>query len=91
MCSAVMVSTLVSLPICRVLLQALAQTDTYLRKLGVIKEAVDDTAGAAQMVARQQLKVRRPSLHSKQQEPIFQQRLYSSLNPRHHADPAAAV
>jgi prephenate dehydratase len=38
--------------------QALAQTDTYLRKLGVIKEAVDDTAGAAQMVARQQLKVR---------------------------------
>ncbi|WIA11782.1 hypothetical protein OEZ85_011875 [Tetradesmus obliquus] len=35
--------------------QALAQTDTYLRKLGVVKEAVDDTAGAAQMVARQQL------------------------------------
>eukprot|EP00878_Enallax_costatus_P036617 GHUV01041139.1.p1 GENE.GHUV01041139.1~~GHUV01041139.1.p1 ORF type:complete len:322 (+),score=92.86 GHUV01041139.1:213-1178(+) len=36
--------------------QALAQTDTYLRKLNVVKEAVDDTAGAAQMVARQQLK-----------------------------------
>jgi arogenate/prephenate dehydratase len=43
---------------CCVALQALAQTDTYLRKLGVVKEAVDDTAGAAQMVARQQLKVR---------------------------------
>jgi hypothetical protein len=71
--------------------QALAQTDTYLRKLGVIKEAVDDTAGAAQMVARQQLKVRHPGLHSKQQEPIFQQRLHGSLNPRHHADPAAAA
>lgn len=40
------------------LLQALAQTDTYLRRLNVVKEAVDDTAGAAQMVARQQLKVR---------------------------------
>jgi hypothetical protein len=40
-------------------LQALAQTDGYLRRLNVIKEAVDDTAGAAQMIARQQLKVRR--------------------------------
>lgn len=39
------------------MLQALAQTDTYLRRLNVVKEAVDDTAGAAQMVARQQLKV----------------------------------
>lgn len=39
-------------------LQALAQTDSYLRKLNVVKEAVDDTAGAAQMVAQQQLKVR---------------------------------
>ncbi|GFH08081.1 uncharacterized protein HaLaN_02989 [Haematococcus lacustris] len=29
--------------------QALAQCDGYLRKLGVVKEAVDDTAGAAQM------------------------------------------
>lgn len=38
--------------------QALAQTDTYLRRLGVVREAVDDTAGAAQMVATQQLKVR---------------------------------
>ncbi|KAL6759379.1 hypothetical protein V8C86DRAFT_3018190 [Haematococcus lacustris] len=35
--------------------QALAQCDGYLRKLGVVKEAVDDTAGAAQMVARQEL------------------------------------
>lgn len=34
-------------------LQALAQCDGYLRKIGVVKEAVDDTAGAAQMVARQ--------------------------------------
>jgi prephenate dehydratase len=42
-------------------MQALAQTDTYLRKLGVVKEAVDDTAGAAQMVARQQLQVRQPA------------------------------
>eukprot|EP00879_Flechtneria_rotunda_P018392 GHRR01019291.1.p1 GENE.GHRR01019291.1~~GHRR01019291.1.p1 ORF type:complete len:262 (+),score=68.12 GHRR01019291.1:182-967(+) len=37
--------------------QALAQTDGYLRRLNVVKEAVDDTAGAAQMVASQQLKV----------------------------------
>jgi arogenate/prephenate dehydratase len=59
MCIAVMMSALR----CCVVVQALAQTDTYLRKLGVIKEAVDDTAGAAQMVARQQLKVRHPSLH----------------------------
>ncbi|MEW5299050.1 MAG: hypothetical protein WDW36_002100 [Sanguina aurantia] len=35
--------------------QALAQCDLYLRKLGVVKEAVDDTAGAAQTVARLQL------------------------------------
>ena len=32
-------------------LQALAQTDGYLRRLNVIKEAVDDTAGAAQVRA----------------------------------------
>jgi hypothetical protein len=37
--------------------QALAQVDSYLRRLGVVKEAVDDTAGAAMMVARQQLQV----------------------------------
>jgi arogenate/prephenate dehydratase len=35
--------------------QALAQVDGYLRKLRVVKEAVDDTAGAAQMVAAQKL------------------------------------
>lgn len=35
--------------------QALAQCDVYLRRLGVVKEAVDDTAGAAQLVARQQM------------------------------------
>lgn len=35
--------------------QALAQVDGYLRSLNVTKEAVDDTAGAAQMIARQQL------------------------------------
>lgn len=35
--------------------QALAQTDTILRRLNVVREAVDDTAGAAQMVAQQQL------------------------------------
>ncbi|GBF95450.1 arogenate dehydratase prephenate dehydratase chloroplastic [Raphidocelis subcapitata] len=35
--------------------QALAQVDGYLRKLKVVKEAVDDTAGAAQMVAEQKL------------------------------------
>jgi hypothetical protein len=29
--------------------QALAQTDGYLRRLNVVKEAVDDTAGAAQV------------------------------------------
>lgn len=33
--------------------QALAQVDGYTRKLpGVVREVVDDTAGAAQMVAR---------------------------------------
>jgi len=31
--------------------QALAQVDGYLRRLGVVREAVDDTAGAAQAVA----------------------------------------
>ncbi len=35
------------------MVQALAQCDGYLRRMGVVKEAVDDTAGAAQMVARQ--------------------------------------
>eukprot|EP00877_Chromochloris_zofingiensis_P008389 jgi/Chrzof1/3803/Cz13g09120.t1 len=35
--------------------QALAQCDSYLRRLNVVKEAVDDTAGAAQMVSRQQM------------------------------------
>ncbi|KAF8071048.1 ADT2 [Scenedesmus sp. PABB004] len=35
--------------------QALAQTDTYLRRLGVVREAVDDTAGAARMVAAEKL------------------------------------
>ncbi|KAG2500138.1 hypothetical protein HYH03_001720 [Edaphochlamys debaryana] len=35
--------------------QALAQCDGYLRRMGVVKEAVDDTAGAAQIVARQGL------------------------------------
>jgi len=37
----------------RAQLQALAQCDGYLRSLGVVREAVDDTAGAAQLVARQ--------------------------------------
>ena len=33
--------------------QALAQVDGYTRKLpGVVREVVDDTAGAAQMIAR---------------------------------------
>ncbi|EFJ52806.1 hypothetical protein VOLCADRAFT_102779 [Volvox carteri f. nagariensis] len=35
--------------------QALAQCDAYLRRMSVVKEAVDDTAGAAQIVARQGL------------------------------------
>ncbi|GLC45006.1 hypothetical protein PLESTB_001744400 [Pleodorina starrii] len=35
--------------------QALAQCDAYLRRMAVVKEAVDDTAGAAQIVARQGL------------------------------------
>jgi prephenate dehydratase len=39
-------------------LQALAQVDNYLRAMNVVREAVDDTAGAAQMVATQQLQVR---------------------------------
>lgn len=37
--------------------QALAQTDNYLRNLNVVREAVDDTAGAAQTVSKQQLQV----------------------------------
>lgn len=37
--------------------QALAQCDGYLRRLpGVVREAVDDTAGAAKMVADQKLR-----------------------------------
>ena len=36
--------------------QALSQCDGYLTRMGVIKEAVDDTAGAAKMIAAQQLK-----------------------------------
>lgn len=40
--------------------QALAQTDGYLRRLNVVKEAVDDTAGAAQMVSKKQLKGKAP-------------------------------
>lgn len=47
-----------ALPALHVPVQALAQTDGYLRKLNVVKEAVDDTAGAAQMVAKQKLQVR---------------------------------
>jgi prephenate dehydratase len=35
--------------------QALAQCDGYLRSLGVVREAVDDTAGAAQAVSQQRL------------------------------------
>lgn len=35
--------------------QALAQCDGYLRRMQVVREAVDDTAGAAQVVARQGL------------------------------------
>lgn len=35
--------------------QALAQCDGYIRALGIQREAVDDTAGAAQMVSQQQL------------------------------------
>jgi arogenate/prephenate dehydratase len=38
-----------------IFVQALAQCDGYLRALGVVREAVDDTAGAAQAVATQQL------------------------------------
>lgn len=35
--------------------QALAQCDGYLRNMGVVKEAVDDTAGAAQQIQREKL------------------------------------
>jgi hypothetical protein len=38
-------------------LQALAQVDNYLRRMSVVREAVDDTAGAAQMIAQQKLQV----------------------------------
>ena len=38
-----------------VLLQALAQCDSYLRAMpGVVQQAVDDTAGAAQLIAQHQ-------------------------------------
>ena len=37
------------------LIQALAQCDNYLRRMGVVKEVFDDTAGAAQVVASRQL------------------------------------
>jgi arogenate/prephenate dehydratase len=36
--------------------QALSQCDGYLTRMGVIKEAVDDTAGAAKTIALQQLR-----------------------------------
>jgi hypothetical protein len=36
--------------------QALSQCDGYLTRMGVIKEAVDDTAGAAKAIAAQQLR-----------------------------------
>ncbi|KAJ8637000.1 hypothetical protein MRB53_011267 [Persea americana] len=36
--------------------QALAQCENTLTKLGVVREAVDDTAGAAQLIAAQKLK-----------------------------------
>jgi prephenate dehydratase len=35
--------------------QALAQTENYLDKLGVIKEAMNDTAGAAQLIQKEGL------------------------------------
>jgi len=35
--------------------QALSQCDGYLTRLGVIKEAVDDTAGAAAYIAQNNL------------------------------------
>ena len=39
------------------LLQALAQVDSYLRKMPwAVKEAVDDTAGAAQTIAKGELR-----------------------------------
>lgn len=38
-------------------MQALAQVDNYLRRMSVVREAVDDTAGAAQMIAQQKLQV----------------------------------
>ena len=36
--------------------QALSQCDGYLTRMGVVKEAVDDTAGAAKAIAQQQLR-----------------------------------
>ena len=36
--------------------QALSQCDGYLTRMGVIKEAVDDTAGAAKTIALKSLK-----------------------------------
>ena len=43
--------------------QALAQVDGYTRKLpGVVREAVDDTAGAAKMVAQNQWRYSLPAL-----------------------------
>ena len=43
--------------LCMTLLQALAQVDSYLRKMPwAVKEAVDDTAGAAQTIAKGELK-----------------------------------
>lgn len=36
--------------------QALAQTDAYARKNGFVREAVDDTAGAAKMISENQWK-----------------------------------
>jgi arogenate/prephenate dehydratase len=36
--------------------QALSQCDGYLTRMGVVKEAVDDTAGAAKAISQQQLR-----------------------------------
>lgn len=38
------------------LCQALSQCDGYLTRMGVVKEAVDDTAGAAKAIAQLQLR-----------------------------------
>ena len=43
--------------LCMTLTQALAQVDSYLRKMPwAVKEAVDDTAGAAQTIAKGELR-----------------------------------